>query len=103
MSSNKRVVRTSPFSDNVEMVYYSDGSKGLRYVGGGTPTPTQNQIEIPDQGREGSLTPWQDSMDGEPATPEEMEEVMNLMRKQSGPPLPNQDETLAQMPKKKGY
>ncbi len=62
-----------------ERVYYSDGTVGQRFVGNSTPDESPRMDE-----QSSGVRAWDDSMDGAPASPEEMELMMQEMRMKSG-------------------
>ena len=85
----KKIVKVVPFSQNVEKVFYADGSWGLRGTGS---SPAETERIIPDQGRTGNAINWQDSMDGAPASPDEIDEMLAKLRPALGGAV-SQDES----------
>ena len=72
----KKIIRMEPFSPNVMKVIYEGGGVGFKSIDKGQ----SNEIEIPDQGREGSPQAWGESMDAEPASPQELNNIEEALR-----------------------
>jgi hypothetical protein len=85
----KKILRTEPINRIMapghERVYYTDGTVGQRFVGKSSNEAAPPRMDAAVRARE-----WDDSMDGAPASPDEIEQMM-LQIKNAGYSEPRPD------------
>lgn len=83
--NGKVIVKKEPFAGNSEKLTYADGTVGYRYAGGNKEGAEPRTAEPVSGARV-----WDDSMDGTPASEDEMEAMMSSLR-QNGFPVAGEE------------